>query len=788
MHDPIAGNIFGQTALLLLAAAVFGAIALRLRQPLVVAFVAVGILAGPSVLGWTTSDKSIQLLAELGLSLLLFVVGLKLDVGLIRSMGLVSLATGIGQVALTGVIAFLIALGLGLGTVSALYTGIALSFSSTIIVVKMLSDKRETDSLHGRIAIGLLIVQDILVVLAMVVLSGLGQEGSGGIGLRILQIALRGVALFAALAVFMYFILPRVIGFVARTPELLVLSAIAWAIALASLASAMGFSKEVGAFLAGVTLASTEYREVLAARLVSLRDFLLLFFFVDLGIRLDLGTLGSQVWAAMLLSAFVLIGKPLIMLAILGAMGYRRRTGFLSGLYIAQISEFSLILAALGLLLGHIGEDIVGLITLVGLVTIAVSAYLITASEALYDRLAPYLKVFERKALSRERLAYSEGHLPEKAEVIMFGLGRYGSSIARHLSHQGRPVLGVDFDPQAVANWNNSGRPAVFGDAEDPEFPAALPLSSARWVVSSIRDRDINVSLMHSLRSHGFTGSIAVTAQTEGEAGDLRPSADVVFVPFSDAASQAADILSSVDAEERRKQMDREIEAVADHFIICGYGRMGQQIVQDLSREGLPCVVVEWNPEQLPKLIRENVPHVVGKATEDAVLQAAGIARARCLVSVTATDEENVFIVLTARGLSRHLYIVARSIRHDNEDKLRRAGADRVISPYILGGHRMALAAMRPRVIEFLEVVEHGEVPDVDLFNLVVGGASTLVGKSIRESGLRAQTGALVLAVRRWGGELFANPEPDMTIEEGDELIVMGTRPQIDAAERLTTG
>jgi Kef-type K+ transport system membrane component KefB len=237
----------------------------------------------------------------------------------------------------------------------------------------------------------------------------------------ILLVLGKGLLLLAGLSILMRFVLPRLVRLLARSKELLVLSAIAWVVSLATLGDYLGLSKEVGAFLAGVSLASTPFRESIGSRLVSLRDFLLLFFFVSLGARLDLTQVGGHFGAASLLSLFVLVGNPLIVMVIMGLMGYRKRTGFLAGLTVAQISEFSLILGALGLSLGHLDNGTMGLITLVGLITIGLSTYLILYSHPLYEWLAPWLRPFERKAPWRE-LA-DDAAAPPEADVVLFGLG-----------------------------------------------------------------------------------------------------------------------------------------------------------------------------------------------------------------------------------------------------------------------------------------------------------------------------------------------------------------------------
>jgi Kef-type K+ transport system membrane component KefB len=536
-------DIFTEMAVLLLLAAALGALAVRLRQPLIVAFIAVGVLVGPSVLGWVSANDQIDLLAKFGITLLLFVVGLKLDLHIIRTMGPVSLATGLGQVFFTSIVGYLIALALGMASVAALYVAVALTFSSTIIIVKLLSDKREVDTLHGRIALGFLIVQDLVVVLAMIGLNALGGSGGSSLADAALAVLLKGSAFVVVIGLVTRYVLPGLLHMLARSQELLVLFGIAWAVALATVGSELGFSKEVGAFVAGVSLASTPYRDALGARLVSLRDFLLLFFFIDLGARLDLGLLGAQLFESLIFSVFVLIGNPLIVMIIMGTLGYHRRTGFLAGLTVAQISEFSLILGALGLSLGHIDAETMGLITLVGLITISASTYMIIFSHELYERLAPWLQIFERRHPHREG---GQGAVPKEGvtEIIVFGAGRYGSGIVQALRERGCRVVTVDYNPELVRAARNTGHKVLYGDAEDPEFIASLPLSRARWVVSTMRDERVGRTLIHSLRNSGYAGRIAVTAHGSAEAARLEQSgSDLVLLPFVEAARGAADRL-----------------------------------------------------------------------------------------------------------------------------------------------------------------------------------------------------------------------------------------------------
>jgi Kef-type K+ transport system membrane component KefB len=545
--NPVLSDAFTEMAVLLMVASVIGAIGMRLRQPLIVAFIAVGILVGPSVLGWVSANDQVDLLAKLGIALLLFVVGLKLDLHIIRTMGPVALATGLGQVFFTSVVGYIIAIALGMTPVTALYVAVALTFSSTIIIVKLLSDKREVDALHGRIAIGFLIVQDIVVVLVMIGLNALGEAGDAdSLGREAIEVLVKGGLFVVIIGLLMRYVLTPLLHQLARSRELLVLFAISWAVALGAAGAHLGFSKEVGAFLAGVSLASTPYREAIGSRLVSLRDFLLLFFFIDLGAGLALTTLGAQILPAIALSLFVLIGNPLIVMAIMGAMGYRKRTGFLAGLTVAQISEFSLILGAVGLSLGHIDADTLGLITLVGLITISVSTYMILYSHPLYERLAPWLGVFERKQAHREEKGYpSTGE--NSVDVILFGLGRFGQGIAQTLLQRGYRVLGVDFDPDLVRRHEGEGYSVRYGDAEAPEFLASLPLEQVQWVLSSVPEKQVNLALLHGLHEQDYKGRVTVTAHSARDAEHLKDAgADRVLIPYADAATEAVDSLFGV--------------------------------------------------------------------------------------------------------------------------------------------------------------------------------------------------------------------------------------------------
>jgi Kef-type K+ transport system membrane component KefB len=535
---------FYEFAALLGLAVGIGFLGRLLKQPLIVSFIAVGLIVGPHGLDLLQSIEKIHLLSEMGIAVLLFVVGLKLDVSLIRTSGKVSLATGLGQVIFTSVFGYFICIWLGFEPVTSIYIAVALTFSSTIIIVKLLSDKKEIQSLHGQISIGFLIVQDIVVIIAMIVLSALGTQSDYSIMEEIIWVVVKGVGMLVFVIILIRYVMRWLTSLMARTPELLVLFSLSWAIALAAGSDYLGFSKEVGAFLGGISLASTPYREVISGRLVSLRDFLLLFFFIHLGSQVDISLIGEQIIPATILSLFVLIGNPIIVMIILGLMGYRKRTGFLAGLNVAQISEFSLILAALGLSMGQIDEETLGLITLVGLITIGISTYLIMYSHQIYEYVSPALGFFEKKNPYRE--VGGDKVKKEKFDVIIFGLGMYGNNIAKSLEEKGFKVFGVDFDPRAVKRWNRKGRAAQYGDADDPELMEILP-GDTQCMISTLPDKQINLALIKYLKEFDYKGKIAVTSYYGRTAKELElAGADLILLPFVDASDNIVEKLKSL--------------------------------------------------------------------------------------------------------------------------------------------------------------------------------------------------------------------------------------------------
>lgn len=539
-------HVFSILALVLVIATVAGIMALRLRQPLIVAFISVGVVVGPAGLDMAGAGQ-FGLLAEMGICLLLFVVGLKLNPALVRSVGLVATVAGLGQMLATFAGAYVIAVGLfDFDTLDSFYVAAALTFSSTIIIVKLLADKREIDALSGRITLGILIVQDIVVVILMLGLAAYGKGVNGvDLGEEVVWIFLKGVAFLVVVSMVTRYVIPPLLGSFAHHPELLVLFGIAWAIGLAALGISLGFSKEVGSFIAGVALAATPYRSALGARLVGLRDFMLLFFFIELGVRIDVVNFGIDIGPALVLAIFVLLAKPFISAILIRLMGFTKRTSIISGLSLGQISEFSLILATLGLSLGHINDETFGLITLVGLITFGLSSYMIIYSHQIYNYLSHFQILLKGSpgATMEDKLS-DDSHDSNVVDVIIFGIGRYGGRIGHELTQRGYNVLGVDFDPVILRQRSLEGLATMYGDIDDTEVFNTLPLGRVSWVISTLPSRVQGKMIIQQLRGGGYTGRIAVTVHQGHKQSDmLAAGADLVLLPFRDASKEAVDLM-----------------------------------------------------------------------------------------------------------------------------------------------------------------------------------------------------------------------------------------------------
>lgn len=534
-------HIFIEIGLLLGIATLFSALMQVLRQPLIVGYILTGVITGPYLLNIITSTEYIELFAKLGIAILLFIVGLSLKPDIIREVGKTSIITGIGQVIFTSFIGFGIMKLLGFNNVSSMYGAIALTFSSTIIILKFLSDKGDLGKLYGKISIGFLLVQDIIATIILLGVSFFSSsqttENESGWTNFIF-----GLGFFVLLYIISKFILPAFTTFLAKSQEALFLFSIAWGLGMAAIFYDFGFSLEIGALIAGVALSVSPYSQEISSRMKPLRDFFILLFFVMLGSQIIISSIASIVVPAIVLSLFILIGNPIIVIILMNMLGYESRTGFLSGLTVAQISEFSLILMALGYSVGHLGQEVVSLITLVGIITIAGSTYLILYAEKIYPYVRGFIRIFEFRKNIIEKTEEKEN--PSK--IIIFGYDRVGYDFVNIAKKIEDKYLVIDFNPESIKKLYTENIPNRFGDAEDVNFLEEIKLSDAELIISTIPDFKTNLGLVSYYHNHRSDGIIVVTSHNIKEAKELYANgASFVVMPHYLGASYASQMIES---------------------------------------------------------------------------------------------------------------------------------------------------------------------------------------------------------------------------------------------------
>ncbi len=534
-------NIFFELSLLLTITALITMVVKRFRQPLVVGYILSGIMAGPYVLNVLTSQHELELFSKVGIVFLLFIVGLYLNPKIIKEVGKVSLITGLGQVIFTSTIGFALTVALGIDYLAALYVAIALTFSSTIIILKLIADKKDLQKLYAKIAIGFLLVQDIVATFILIIITVASGQTEANLATTVLLTIGKGMILFSLLSLFQRYVLPKLVNYAAESPELLFLFSLAWGTLLASIFAALGFSIEIGALIAGVTLSVSPFSVEIASRLKPLRDFFIIIFFVLLGSQLILANLAELLIPAIVLSLFVLIGNPIIVIVLMNTLGYNRKTSYQAGLTVAQISEFSLILGALGLRLGHLSQNVLSLITLVGLITIAGSTYLILYSEAIYPKVSKYLSWLELiKPKSRRT-----GIDPDVFDSAIFGFDRVGHYFAHALQSLDHSFLIVDFNPASAEKLESSGYQYRLGDASDPEFLNDLPILKPKIIISTVPELATNILLVHTMRAKNSRAVIIPIAQTHQEAMELyEAGATYVMMPHHLGAQHMSRLIS----------------------------------------------------------------------------------------------------------------------------------------------------------------------------------------------------------------------------------------------------
>ncbi len=532
-------NIFFELSIAFGLTVITGFIARLFKQPLIIAYIISGILAGPLFFKIISPDATYsQAFSEIGVVFLLFLVGVNLRFSELKKMGSSVAIAAVAQFVFTTVVGALILLVLGLQKTNALYLAIALTFSSTIIIVKLLNDKHDSETVYGRHIIGLMLVQDIIAIIIMMLITSFAP------GQSVVSTVILLLARLIGLIIFVYissrFILPKILNSVADSGEFLFIFTIAWCFGGAAIMHLAGLPLEMGAIAAGLALGSSPFQAEIASRIKPLRDFFLVIFFIILGSQMDISRLFDSLGIGIILSMFILIGNPIILYFIFRTLKFTRRNSFLVSLIAAQVSEFGFVLIFTGQELGYLSGAEVPIFTFVALTTIFVSSYLMNYNQQIYDFLLPVFRLF-----GADRYQQKENSV-DPAEAWIFGYHRLGWKIAEALKKKKISFAVVDFNPSTIKKLQDQGTEAIFGDAADIEFLSALPLEKAKVIISTFPGLDDEKTLVTHIRSRNKKAHIMATLTQPEDMHELyKAGADYVMIPHLLSGAWFAEVLAS---------------------------------------------------------------------------------------------------------------------------------------------------------------------------------------------------------------------------------------------------
>lgn len=556
-------------AFCIVAAWLLGVVAQVLRQPALLAYIVAGYVIGPSGLRLVTNQESVESISAIGLILLLFVIGLEIDLRRVLSSGRAIVVTAVVQIVGTVVLGLLCFRGLGWplggGRFDALYLAAASFVSSTVIAVKILTDRRELDTLAGRIAIGVSVIQDIAVILFLGLQPALSNPSLALVGLTFVRIAL----LIGASLGISKFVLPTLFRRVATLPELVSVGALAWCFIIAAFAHSLGLSREMGALIAGLSISTFPYHLDVTAKVTSLRDFFITLFFVGLGLRIpapEVGPLGS----ALVLSAFILVSRFLTVMVPLRVLGLGNRASFVSTLNLLPFSEFGLVLVGVGLAAGQIGPNLFAPVVYAFFILAVLGSYAIGRSDRLYLAVAPWL---ERLGLRDEGGAAPElGPSGTGPDIYLLGFSWTASSLLEEILRQAPQLVPrlvvVDFNPEVHRRLAQRGVRAIWGDVSQRDTLAHAGVGQARLILCTLPNIVLrgtnNVRLVQVVRSLNPTACIVAHAEALSDVEALESAgATHVHAPRLREADDLLGVVRAYDAgqlPDRLKEVQQRLE------------------------------------------------------------------------------------------------------------------------------------------------------------------------------------------------------------------------------------
>ncbi len=551
--------------LILTVATILGIMAKLLKQPLILAYLLTGVIVGPFALGLIKNIEIVEGLASIGIVFLLFFIGLELNPRRLIELGKSALTIALVQILILGSIYYFACLGLGLSGMGAIYLALALTFSSTAIIVTLLSNKKDLESLHGKILVGILLVQDFVAVAMLAIFPGIGENGGIGFSSATTQIIIKALILFALVFLVGKFILPPIFAKIAKSQELLFISSIAWCFILVVLSFGLGFGSEIGAFLAGISLAPLPFSAQISTKTKPLRDFFHTMFFVYLGSTLVFADVEKIAVPSLLFSLIILILNPIIIIITMSIIGFRKKTSFLTGISLTQISEFSFIVIAAGNKLQILPSETMTLTSMVAIITVFVSTYLISHASKIFRILSPYLGFLESGKKGETLM-----RLPEKLKNhnVLIGYHRIGEILLDTLRQQKKETVVIDVDPARINKLIDMGENCIYGDATDSELMEKINLSEASMAISTLDKLEENKILIDYYRNENKKITLIMVSEDVDDALELyEKGADLVVVPTVISGDYLAYLLNRINNGEIKvaKQREKEIEAIEKH-------------------------------------------------------------------------------------------------------------------------------------------------------------------------------------------------------------------------------
>jgi Kef-type K+ transport system membrane component KefB/voltage-gated potassium channel Kch len=554
-------TVFSGLSLIIVIGAAMALLMRLINQPLIIGHILTGVVVGPAVFHVAKSPDTLALFSDLGIALLLFIIGLGLNPRVIKEVGRTASMVGVSQVGVVTFLGFVVSKAFGLGTRASLFVGFSLAISSTIIILKLISDKKEQGRLYGKIAVSVSLVQDIIAI-ALVVITSAGSNGSVDFG-SLISLLVKALVLGGAIYAISFRVLPRFHHLIAESQEFLFLFAIAWGLGSAALFQKIGLSTEIGALLAGICLAPLPSAPEIGARLRPLRDFFLIVFFIALGSNLTLSSIGSNlglIIAGVLIAAVL---KPLVAMSVLGFLGYTKRTSFKASLALAQVSEFSIVLILIALNKNLIDGKLVSAIVLMTLLSIAASTYMIIFSDKLYNFFERYLGMFER------RHAQSELKPESNYELVLFGYQRGGHEFINLFKKLKKKYVVVDYDPEVIDLIESRKLNYLYGDATDVELLEEAGIEHAKLIVSTIAEHQTNMILLNYLRAKNPSAIVVIHADDPYEAAKLyEAGASYVILPHYIGSEKVSEFISKSGLAKSafRKQRVRHLDYLEKHY------------------------------------------------------------------------------------------------------------------------------------------------------------------------------------------------------------------------------